>query len=327
MSKQENGSRTGSVATLAKQWTGNAQAMVYVILVVLLLLAQLFSPGYLKPSHVAGILRLASFMGIAAIGQNLTILTGGIDLSIANTITFANIIGAQLMMGRDENILKALLAVIVMGLVIGLINGTGIRLLKIPPFIMTLGVGTVVQGIFLIYTKGAPKGNAAPLLRSICGQSMFGIMSGIVIIWAVMAVIVVLVLKKTPYGRKLYAVGINEQAARFSGIRTGAMIFSAYMFSAVIAAVAGFLLVGYTGTSFLDVGTSYNTKTIAAVIIGGTAITGGKGGYLGTVAGAVIMTVLDDFLTIVSIPEAGRQIMQGVIILLLVLIYSREKKK
>lgn len=105
------------------------------------------------------------------------------------------------------------------------------------------------------------------------------------------------------------------------------MIFSVYMLSAVIAAVAGFLLVGYTGTSFLDVGTSYNTKTIAAVIIGGTAISGGKGGYLGTVAGAIIMTVLDDFLTIVSIPEAGRQIMQGAIILLLVFIYSREKKK
>lgn len=192
---------------------------------------------------------------------------------------------------------------------------------------MTLGVGTVVQGIFLIYTKGAPKGNAAPLLKSICGQSMFGIVSGIVILWLVFAVVAVAVLKKTPYGRKIYSVGINEQAARFSGIHTGTMIFSVYMLSAVIAAVAGFLLVGYTGTSFLDVGTSYNTKTIAAVIIGGTAISGGKGGYLGTVAGAIIMTVLDDFLTIVSIPEAGRQIMQGAIILLLVFIYSREKKK
>lgn len=231
------------------------------------------------------------------------------------------------MMGRDENIWKALLAVIAMGLVIGAVNGTGVRLLKIPPFIMTLGVGTVVQGIFLIYTKGAPKGNAAPLLKSICGQSMFGIVSGIVILWLVFAVVAVAVLKKTPYGRKIYSVGINEQAARFSGIHTGTMIFSVYMLSAVIAAVAGFLLVGYTGTSFLDVGTSYNTKTIAAVIIGGTAISGGKGGYLGTVAGAIIMTVLDDFLTIVSIPEAGRQIMQGAIILLLVFIYSREKKK
>lgn len=313
--------------SLIKKGFGNAQIMVYIILIVLLLAAQMISPGYLKPTHIAGILRLASFMGIAAIGQNLTILTGGIDLSIANTITFANVIAAQIMMGRDENMPAAIAAVLAVGIAVGLMNGVGIHWLKIPPFIMTLGVGTVIQGIFLIYTKGAPKGNAAPLLKAICGQSLVGIISGIVLIWALMAFIAILVLKRTPYGRKLYSVGINEQAARFSGIHTGRVIFSVYLISAVIAAISGFFLVGYTGTSFLDVGTSYNTKTIAAVIIGGTAITGGKGGYVGTIAGAVIMTILEDFLTIISIPEAGRQIMQGVIIILLVLLYSRERHK
>ena len=307
--------------------SGSSQIMVYVILVVILLAAQLLSPGYLKPTHMAGILRLASFMGIAAIGQNLTILTGGIDLSIANTITFANVIAAQIMMGQDTNLALALAAVILMGMAVGLINGVGIHWLKIPPFIMTLGVGTVIQGVFLIYTKGAPKGNAAPFLRAVCGQSFIGILSGIVVIWAVMAAVAIVMLKCTPYGRKIYSVGINEQASRFSGIRTGRVTFSVYLLSAVIAAMSGFFLVGYTGTSFLDVGTSYNTTTIAAVIIGGTAITGGKGGYAGTIAGAVIMTILDDFLTIVNIPEAGRQIMQGVIILLLVLVYSRDKRK
>ena len=312
---------------LIRKYSGSSQVMVYVILAVILLAAQMLSPGYLKPTHMAGILRLASFMGIAAIGQNLTILTGGIDLSIANTITFANVIGAQIMMGQDARIATALAAVLVMGMAVGFINGSGIHWLGIPPFIMTLGVGTVIQGLYLIYTKGAPKGNAAPMLRAVCGQSFLGIVSGIVVIWAILAVVTMVVLKCTPYGRNIYSVGINEQAARFSGIRTGRVTFSVYLLSAVIAAMAGFFLVGYTGTSFLDVGTSYNTKTIAAVIIGGTAITGGKGGYAGTIAGAVIMTVLDDFLTIVNIPEAGRQIMQGVIILALVLVYSREKGK
>ena len=236
-------------------------------------------------------------------------------------------IAAQIMMGRNENLPAALFAVIVMGVMVGFINGVGIHWLKIPPFIMTLGVGTVIQGVFLIYTKGAPKGNASPLLKAICGQSFIGILSGIVVIWAVMAAVTIVLLRNTPYGRKIYSVGTNEQAARFSGIHTGRVTFSVYLISAVIAAVSGFFLVGYTGTSFLDVGTSYNTKTIAAVIIGGTAITGGKGGYIGTIAGAIIMTILDDFLTIVNIPEAGRQIMQGVIIVLLVLIYSREKHK
>ncbi len=322
----ENSKRISRLDIIGKN-SGSSQIMVYVILVVILLAAQLLSPGYLKPTHMAGILRLASFMGIAAIGQNLTILTGGIDLSIANTITFANVIAAQIMMGQDTNLALALAAVILMGMAVGLINGVGIHWLKIPPFIMTLGVGTVIQGVFLIYTKGAPKGNAALFLRAVCGQSFIGILSGIVVIWAVMAAVAIVMLKCTPYGRKIYSVGINEQASRFSGIRTGRVTFSVYLLSAVIAAMSGFFLVGYTGTSFLDVGTSYNTKTIAAVIIGGTAITGGKGGYAGTIAGAVIMTILDDFLTIVNIPEAGRQIMQGVIILLLVLVYSREKRK
>lgn len=215
---------------LIRKYSGSSQVMVYVILAVILLAAQMLSPGYLKPTHMAGILRLASFMGIAAIGQNLTILTGGIDLSIANTITFANVIGAQIMMGQDARIATALAAVLVMGMAVGFINGSGIHWLGIPPFIMTLGVGTVIQGLFLIYTKGAPKGNAAPMLRAVCGQSFLGIVSGIVVIWAILAVVTMVVLKCTPYGRKIYSVGINEQAARFSGIRTGRVTFSATMF-------------------------------------------------------------------------------------------------
>lgn len=303
-----------------------SQLMVYIILAAVLLIAQIASPGYLQFNHVAGILRLSSFLGIAAIGQTFAILTGGIDLSIANVITFANVIGAQVMSGNDASIPMALLLVVCMGLVVGIVNGFGVKFLKIPPFIMTLGVGTIIQGIFLIYTKGAPKGNAAPALRQMCGQSLFGVVSGIVIVWLVLAAAAIVLLRKTPYGRKIYAVGISEQAARFSGINTGAITFSVYILSAAFAALAGFFLVGYTGTSFLDVGTSYNTSSIAAVVIGGTAITGGKGGYVGTLAGAVIMTVLNDFLTIVNIPEAGRQIAQGVIILALVLAYSRTKK-
>ena len=191
--------------------------------------------------------------------------------------------------------------------------------INIPKFI-----AEVKEGKFEDAANTIAESSALP---AVCGQSFIGILSGIVVIWAVMAAVTIVLLRNTPYGRKIYSVGTNEQAARFSGIHTGRVTFSVYLISAVIAAVSGFFLVGYTGTSFLDVGTSYNTKTIAAVIIGGTAITGGKGGYIGTIAGAIIMTILDDFLTIVNIPEAGRQIMQGVIIVLLVLIYSREKHK
>lgn len=303
-----------------------SQAMVYIILIAVLLIAQIASPGYLALTHVAGILRLSSFLGIAAIGQTFAIMIGGIDLSIANVITFSNVIAAEIMAGSDGNMFTALLAVLAMGAVVGTINALGIRFLRIPAFIMTLGVGTIIRGILLIYTNGAPKGYAAPLLRSICGQSMMGIVSGIVIIWLLLSAAIVMIQKITPYGRRIFAIGINERASRYSGIPTGRIMFSVYILSAVFTALAGYFLVGYTGTSFLDVGSEYNTTTIASVVIGGTAITGGKGGYIGTFAGAIMITVLNDFLTIVNIPTAGRQIAQGLIILALVLIYSRGKK-
>ncbi len=300
---------------------------VYLILIAMLLLAELFSPGYLKLSHMIGILRISSFMGIAAIGQTFAILTGGIDLSIANTISFSYIIAAQVMMGQNQNVLPALGEALLLGLVVGLINGTSVCFLNIPPFIMTLGVSSVIQGAYMIFTQGAPKGNTAPIVSDISNKSLFGAVSGVVLIWLLLAVLSILVLKRTPFGRRIYSVGSNPVASKFSGINTKWVICSVYILSAVVASLTGFLLIGYTGTSYLDAGAKYSTSIIAAVVIGGTAITGGKGGYMGTMAGAVIMTVLEDFLNIISIPQAGRQIIEGVLILILILIYGREKIK
>ncbi len=300
---------------------------VYIMLAFMLILAEIFSPGYLSVTHIAGILRLSAFMGIAAIGQTFAILTGGIDLSIDKTISFAYILAAEAMMGQDSNILSALIRVLILGVIIGLLNGLGIVLLNVPPFIMTLGIGSVVQGAYMIYTNGAPKGDSAPLMREISNGTMFGVVSGIVIVWAIMAIITIVVMKKTPYGRQIYSVGANSISARFSGINTKFIIFSVYIISAVVASFMGFLLIGYTGMSFLHAGNEYGTSVIAAVIIGGTAISGGKGGYLGTAAGAIMMTVLVDFLTIVDIPEAGRMVAMGALIVLILLIYAREKEK
>jgi ribose transport system permease protein len=304
-----------------------SSGMVYILLVLMLVLAEIFSPGYLSMTHMMGILRLAAFMGIAAIGQTFAILTGGIDLSNDKTISFAYIIAAHVMMGQNDNIFVALCYILLFGIIVGVINGAGIFLLNVPPFIMTLGVGSVIQGAYMIFTKGAPKGTSAPLISSISNGNIFGCVSGIVIVWIVLTAISIFVLRKTPYGRKIYSVGSNRIASNFSGINTKAIIFSVYIISAVVSALMGFLLIGYTGMSYLHAGSSYGMSVIAAVIIGGTAISGGKGGYLGTVAGAIMMTVLEDFLTIVNIPEAGRMVAQGVLILIILLLYARERVK
>lgn len=300
------------------------QAMIYILLALMLAVASIISPGYLQITHLAGILRLASFLGIAAIGQNLAILSGGIDLSIAQMICMGNIFGAQIMMARNDQMLPALLVVVALGAAFGALNGLGIKYLKIPAFIMTLATSCIVQGVCLIYTKGAPKGNTSPLLKAICNERIFNIMPPIVVLWLVLAVITIVILKCTPFGRRIYAVGANETAARFSGVNTEGIVFAVYIISAVFAALAGYLLVGYTGTSYLDAGVSYHTKSVAAVVIGGTSVQGGRGNYLGTIAGAISFVVLEDFLVILNMPEAGRNIALGVLIIALVLFYKKD---
>lgn len=302
--------------------------LVYVMLLALIVCAQFIIPGFINVKNISNVLKIASFTGIAAIGQTLVILLGGIDMSVSYVVTFANIVAAQVMAGADVNIPAAFAAVILLGTVVGLANAAGINFLKIPPMIMTLGIGTMVQGIALLYSKGAPKGNAAPLIRHVVNDTVVGgVSSWIVVIWLVVAVLVVVALRYTVSGRQLYAVGANKTAAHFAGINAKAIFFACYIISGITAALTGMFLAGYTGTASAESGAPYSMNTIVAVVIGGTAMTGGRGGYGGTIAGAIIMTVLDSILTVVNIPEAGRMMAQGVIVLAMVLIYGRNKKQ
>ncbi|WHH58181.1 ABC transporter permease [Petroclostridium sp. X23] len=301
--------------------------VVYAILIGLLIVAEIISPGFIAPNHMESVLRQASFLGIVSIGQTLVILTGGIDLSVASIITLANVVSAQIMDGNDSNILMAFAAVLLIGIIAGLINGVGIHYLRIPPLVMTLGVGSVIQGIALVYSKGAPKGNTAPFVKFISTGKIGGMISGTLFIWIVLAIIAVLILKFTIFGRSVYAIGVNTIASRYSGINVPFITIIIYTISGIMAAVTGLLLIGYTGTSFLNAGDIYSMNSIAAVVVGGTSILGGSGGYIGTIAGAIIMTVIGSILTIINIPVSGRQIAQGLIIILLVLIYGREKNK
>ena len=301
------------------------QYAVYLFLVVILLLAQIYSPTYLQLTHMMGVLRLASFMGMAAIAQTLVILSGGIDLSIPYTISFSYILAAQYMNTSDANIPQAFLACLILALAVGVLNGLGTCILRIPAFIMTLGLGTVVRGVYTIWTNGMPKGSTAPFIYTIANGSV-GPVPYIVIVWFVLGALAVVMLKKTPYGKKIYAVGSSQTVSSFSGINTRAIVFSVYILSAFIACLTGFLLIGYTGESYMDAGLKYDTDVIAAVIIGGTSINGGKGGYLGSAAGSLIMIIFTDFLQIIRMNEGLRQVGQGVLILLLILLYAREKK-
>lgn len=303
------------------------QYLIYIVLVSVLIIASIMSPGYLKITHIASMLRIASFLGLVCIGQNLVMLTGSIDMSVAAVITLGNILGAQVLMGKDANILTALLIVIVAGLAVGICTSFGVSKLNIPAFIMTLGMSSIVEGFAMVYTGGAPKGSTSPALTRMTSSNMVGVFSGTAVLWLVIAAGFILFMRYTKFGRNVYAVGANPVAAKFSGINVRMTKAAIFIIAAVIYAVVGFLLVGYTGTTYLEVGDTYHPNNVAAVIIGGTSVKGGKGGYFGTIAGVLLMVILTDFLTVLNVQESLRQVIQGVILILLIVLYAKDKER
>lgn len=299
----------------------------YVAAVFLIVLGTIISPGFAGPDHLLSILNLASFLGLVAAGQGLVILSGGIDLSVSSVMTLSGVVSATLMSGTNEHLLLGVVVCIALGLFIGFLNGVGVAFIKIHPLVMTLGMTSIVQGAALLYTNGAPKGNAAPALSELATGRLWGVVPYVLLLWAAVAVIIILSTRRSVWGRWVYAVGNSPTAAYYSGIRVPWVLVSLYVVSSVLATLAGLLLTGYTRTSYLNIGDPFQLNSIAAVVIGGSSILGGSGSYAGTIAGCIIMLLIQALLPILSIPEAGRRIISGALILVLLLIYGREHRR
>src|SRR5215216_1780972 len=236
------------------------------------------------------ILRLAAFLGIVAAGQTLVIISGGegIDLSVGAVITLGAILVFRFGDGQNDQALLALAMALGVGLLIGAPNGLGITLLGIPPLVMTLGMAGVVQGMILVITGGRIEGGAAPALTNlVSGSLIFGI-PGVVLLWLLLGGAMWLVLQRTAYGRRLFAVGTNRVTARLSGVRVSSVLVLTYAF-------------------------------------GGTLLAGGVGSYFGTMAGALVLTLLTSLLTALELPESARLIVYGATLLLLLSLYGRQK--
>jgi ribose transport system permease protein len=299
----------------------------YAAVVILIALGAMVSSGFASFDHLLLILNLAAFLGLVSIGQTVVILSGGIDLSVSAVVTITGVVSATLMAGANDHLVSGILISCAIGAVIGLLNGVGVAYLKINPMVMTLGSTTIVQGLALLYTNGAPKGSAAPLLSAIASQRLAGVVPLVLIIWAVFAVVIVLLLHRTVWGRWVYALGNSPKAAFYSGVNVRWTLISLYVISGLSAAAAGVLLTGYTRTSYLNIGDPYQISTIAAVVVGGASILGGSGSYVGTIAGCIIMVLIQSILPILSVPEAGRRIISGGLILSLLLLYGRERRR
>lgn len=310
-----------------KTFFSSKTVMAFCIAIGLYLVGGIISPGFLKFSHLTNVLSLSAYLGIISLGQMLVITSGneGIDLSVGSIISLTVCMAAQIMMGENANMLLASLVVIGVGFGLGCVSGAGISFFGMPPLVMTLAMGSVIQGLTLLYTGGQPKGGAADLLKNLSAGRSADI-PHIVIVWVVIAAAAIILLSKTKWARLLYGIGENDLTARLSGARTSVIRMVVYGLSGAIAAVAGLFLLGYTGTAYLDIGSRYVMPSVAAVVIGGVSMAGGKGKYAGVIAGAIVLTTLSSILVTLNTGEGGRQIVYGMVLLILLGMYARRKK-
>jgi ribose transport system permease protein len=296
-----------------------------ILIAALLWLGDTLSPGFASGQQILRLLIVAALLGIVAAGQNLVILGGreGIDLSVGGVVSLSAIIAGNLMAGDNAGIPLAILACIVTGAFFGLLNGIGVTLLRIPPLVMTLGMLGVLQGLLVVVRQGIPSGRAAPALADFVSRDFLSGLPGILWLWVVIGLVMAFLLNRTVFGHRVYAIGSNEQAAFMAGVPVKVIRIALFVLSGAFAAIAGICLLGYSGSSFANVGEQYMLASIIAVVFGGTPLSGGKGGYTGTMAGAFLLVILQSILTTVNIDESGRQMVFGGTLLVLMLFYGR----
>ena len=306
-----------------------ARAPLIALLISLLLFicGGMIRPGFADYRQALNVLRLASFLGIVAAGQTLVVIGGneGIDLSVGGVVTLSAVIIHGLVNGNNGLILPGLALALAAGAMVGFLNGIAISKLRIPPLVMTLGMTGVINGLILATTGGHPEGTVAPLMKSFVSDAWVVGVPGVVFLWVLLGGGLWLLLQRTEYGKCLYAVGGSYRVALFSGVRVQRVIVLTYVLSGLLAAFGGFVILGYTSSVFLTLGDSYTLPSIAAVVVGGTLISGGIGGYSGTMAGAILLTLVQSLLITLGLPEFGRQIIYGVILLVLISAYGRSR--
>jgi ribose transport system permease protein/inositol transport system permease protein len=295
---------------------------IWIVLIGLVIVASLVSGVFLTPRNLIVILKQAAPLGILAVGETIVLLTGGIDLSVASVMATASIFAAGISNGSDEHIWPIILLCLAFSTMVGLGNGLLVTKLKIPPFIATLGMILVVQGIRFVYSGGTPKSLVPPTLRT-WGQGSSGPVPNAVIIWLVIVILTAFALSRTTFGRRLYSVGGNPRTAFLSGVSVDGIKIAAYTICSFLAGIAGLVLVGYVGAADNWLGNGYELNAIAAVVIGGTAFEGGKGSQVGTVAGVLILTVLFTLVLMLQFDESVRRVIKGVAILLAAGLYAR----
>ncbi|HTB85938.1 MAG TPA: hypothetical protein VK742_20000 [Candidatus Sulfotelmatobacter sp.] len=282
------------------------------------------SPPFRTWSNIQNILQQISMNGIIAIGMTLVIITAGIDLSVGSVLALSAVVATSFAHPDQHALIVPLAMGILVGLVCGTVNGILIAKKRLAPFIVTLGMMTVARGVALVYTGGRPVINLSDSFDAIGGGSVCGIPFPSLIFLGVI-LLGVFILHFTRFGRYVYAVGGNELAAKVSGVNTDRVLISVYAFAGALAGVAGIVLSSRIMSGPPATGTGYELDAIAAVVIGGTSLSGGIGSIAGTIVGVLIIGVMNNGLDLLNVTSYWQQIVKGVIIVLAVLLDKKSK--
>ena len=282
--------------------------LVYAIIVVVT------HGGALSAHYLNSVLTLALFLVVLGLGQGAVVLTGGLDLSVPYTVSFTGVMLAAICNGHDAPASWAIPLALAIGFGVGLINGLGIVLMGIPAIVMTLAIGGVMQGAGLIYTGGMPTGSAPPVLRWIYNGHLLGFAPAVWFLFA-FAIAATLLLHRTTFGRNVLAVGNSARVAGLSGTSVDLILLGVYVLSGFCSALVGVLMTGFSGISFLSMGVPYLLPAIAAVLVGGSLATGGRGHFVGILGGALLLTAVGTLVSGAQLPIAVRDIVYGVVVL------------
>jgi ribose transport system permease protein len=300
-----------------------AIALVYFLALALFIGSSIAVNGFSSSSSVKNILLLATILGLVAAGQTLVILGAGIDLSVPWVMTSAAVLTASMTDGDSSALVWVLPIVFGLAIVVGLFNGLGVAVLGISPIVMTLATNVMLSGLLTLHVQVGSPVAAPSAISDLASGELLGLPVPLFLLLGV-TVLMTIVLTFTPFGRRVYAVGANVTASRFSGVNPVTVTTATYVCSAIGSAAAGLVLLGFVGRAFPGIGDEYQFSTIAAVIVGGASILGGSGHYIGTVAGVLLLTILNALLQAYSLGAGTVLIFYGVIIIVSVWIAQQD---
>jgi len=314
------------MADAARRRVDPAVAWAFGCIGLVLAVGSLYSSSFLSPAYLLQQLKVASFLGVIATGAMIVILLGQIDLSVPWVVAVGGMMATAATGWGPLGIALAIPVGVACGVLLGVVNGIGVAYLRIPSMVMTLAVNAVAQGLMVVHTGGfSPQDSSSPAMRFIAtGDTLLGVPNALVV-WIVVGAVAVFLLTRTTFGRTVYAIGNRERAAYLSGARTQAVVMAAFAIAGGLSALGGVLLAGYASKAAQAMGDPYLLPAIAAVVLGGTSILGGRGSYVGTVAGVILITLLQSILSVVQIEEAFRQLIYGAVIITMLLIYGRQR--